>query len=395
MHVIIPTVAMLAVLTVGSMANLGVAVMAPEAAPDIGVAATDIGVFTAIVYVFAMFSGTVSGTFIRHYGAIRVTQFTSLCTAAGMAVIALASPAAAIVSAILLGLAYGPFNPASGHVLVNIATPRWRPLIFSIKQVGVPLGGAFAGALIPLLIIVFGWRGAALAVCAIALAITAIVQPLRNPLDADRRAGPLLASVSVREPVKLVIGHHGLRKLAFAGFAFAGCQVCVGSFFVVYLTQSLNMSLVEAGLVFAFVQAGGIAGRVLWGILAERWLGTRALLAVLGLLIAACLATTAAFTVDWPLILIAGIGFVLGACSYGWVGIYLSEVASLAPQGQVGDATGGAQFVHFSGAALIPPMFGAIVTLLDSFAAAFFVIAAVATLAGLYVAWPGKMERAR
>jgi hypothetical protein len=56
---------MLAVLTVRSMANLGIGVMAPEAAPDIGVAATDIGVFTAIVYVFAMFAGTVSGAFIR------------------------------------------------------------------------------------------------------------------------------------------------------------------------------------------------------------------------------------------------------------------------------------------------------------------------------------------
>jgi sugar phosphate permease len=394
-HVIIPTVAMLAVLTVGSMANLGIGVMAPEAAPDIGVAATDIGVFTAIVYVFAMFSGTVSGAFIRYYGGIRVTQFTSLCTAAGMAVIALASPAAAVVSAILLGLAYGPFNPASGHVLVNIATPRWRPLVFSVKQVGVPLGGALAGALIPLLIIAFGWQGAALAVCMIALVITVVVQPLRNPLDTDRRSGPLLASVSVREPVMLVLRHRGLRKLALAGFAYAGCQVCVGSFFVVYLTQSLAMSLVEAGLVFAFVQTGGIAGRVLWGTLAERWLGTRALLAVLGLLIAACLLTAAAFTIDWPRIFIAGVGFVLGACSYGWVGIYLSEVASLAPEGRVGDATGGAQFVHFSGAAVIPPAFGAIVTLLNSFAAAFVVIAAVATLAGLYVAWPGKMERAR
>jgi len=379
---------MLAVLTVGSMANLGVAVMAPEAAPDIGVAATYIGVFTAIVYGFAMFSGTISGTFIRRYGAIRVTQFTSLFTAAGMAVFALASPAAAIVSAILLGLAYGPFNPASGHVLVNIATPRWRPLIFSIKQIGVPLGGALAGALIPLLIIAFGWQGAALAVCVIALVVTVVVQPLRDPLDADRKSGPLLANVSFREPVKLVLGHPGLRKLALAGFAYAGCQVCVGSFLVVYLTQSLNMSLVEAGLVFASVQAGGIAGRVLWGILAERWLTTRALLALLGLLIAACLVTTAAFTIDWPFVLIAGIGFILGACSYGWVGIYLSEVASLAPDGRVGDATGGAQFVHFSGAALVPPGFGAIVALSDSFTAAFMTIAALAALASFYVGWP-------
>jgi len=386
---------MLVVLTASSMANFSIAVMAPEAAPDIGVSVTDIGVFTAIVYGVAMFSGTATGTFVSRFGAIRVSQFTALSATASMGVIVLASPAAAVVSAILLGLAYGPYNPASGHILAGVSAPRWRPLIFSIKQVGVPLGGALAGAAIPPLIILFGWRVAALAVGLVTAVVTLALQPLRKTLDADRSPGRLWKGVSIRQPVRLVLVHPTLRKLAIAGFAYAGCQLSVGFFFVVYLTESLHMPLVQAGLVFALVQTGGVAGRIFWGLVAGSWLSTRALLALLGLLIAVCLLATAAFTADWPLSVIVAIGFVLGASSYGWVGIYLSEVASLAPGGRVGDATGGAQFVHFSGAAAIPPAFGAIVALLDSFAAALIVIAAVAALAGLYVALPGEKERAR
>lgn len=383
--VIFPTLGMLAVLTMGSMAQFTVVVVAPEAAPDIGVKATYIGVFTSIVYVFAMLSGTVTGAFISRYGAIRVCQFTMLSAAAGMATIATASPLTAIVSAVLLGLAYGPFNPASAHVLAGVSTPRRRPLIFSIKQTGVPLGGALAGAVVPLLVVLLGWQGAALTVSVAALVVMAVVQPLRRRFDTEHKPGWPLASASVIAPLRLVLADHALRKFSIAGFAYAGCQVSVGAFFVVYLAQALGMSLIEAGLVFAFVQGGGIFGRVFWGIIADRWFSTRVLLAGLGLLIAACLVATAGFTVEWPRTVITAIGFILGASSFGWVGIYLSEIAKLAPGGKAGEATGGTQFISFGGVVVVPPCFGALVNLTNSYTVAFLSIAALAMSTGFYL----------
>ncbi len=383
--VVFPTGAMLAVLTMGSMANFTVAVVAPEAAPDIGVAATYIGVFTSIVYIFAMLSGTITGTFIFRYGAVRVCQFTMLAAAAGMVAIALASPLMAVVSAVLLGLAYGPFNPASAHVLNEVATARSRPLIFSIKQTGVPLGGGLAGAMVPLLVVVFGWQVATLTVGAIALTVMVLVQPLRRTFDADRKPNWPLRSASVIAPLRLVFADRKLRKFSIAGFAYSGCQVSVGAFFVVYLAQALTMSLVQAGLVFACVQAGGIFGRIFWGVIADRWLSTRMLLVALGLLIAICLVTTASFTTNWPLAVIMAVGFVLGASSFGWVGIYLSEIAKLAPEGKVGEATGGTQFIYFGGVVIVPPCFGALVNLTGSYMFAFLAIAALAIVNSFYL----------
>ena len=386
--VVFPTLAMLAVLTIGSMAQFAVAVVAPEAAPDIGVDATYIGVFTTIVYVFAMLSGATTGAFVGRYGAIRVCQFTMLTAAAAMSVFALATPVAAMVSAVLLGCAYGPFNPASAHVLAGVSTPQWRPLVFSIKQAGVPLGGMLAGLVVPLLAIRFGWEVGLLAVASVALVVMIMLQPSRRDFDADRKPGRLFASLSVLTPLRLVFGDRILRRFAITGFAYAGCQVSVGAFYVVYLVAALEMPLVKAGLMFAFLQFGAVFGRVFWGVVAERIVSTRTLLVCLGGLSAVCLGITAALTPAWPLAIVMVLGFVLGASSFGWVGIFLSEIAHLAPEGKASEATGGVQFVYFGGVVVVPPCFGAIINLTGSYTIAFLTIAGLATGAAIYLMQP-------
>ncbi len=386
--VVFPTLAMLAVLTIGSMAQFAVAVVAPEAAPDIGVDATYIGVFTTIVYVFAMLSGATTGAFVGRYGAIRVCQFTMLTAAAAMSVFALATPVAAMVSAVLLGCAYGPFNPASAHVLAGVSTPQWRPLVFSIKQAGVPLGGMLAGLVVPLLAIRFGWEVGLLAVASVALVVMIMLQPSRRDFDADRKPGRLFASLSVLTPLRLVFGDRILRRFAITGFAYAGCQVSVGAFYVVYLVAALEMPLVKAGLMFAFLQFGAVFGRVFWGVVAERIVSTRTLLVCLGGLSAVCLGITAALTPAWPLAIVMVLGFVLGASSFGWVGIFLSEIAHLAPVGKASEATGGVQFVYFGGVVVVPPCFGAIINLTGSYTIAFLTIAGLATGAAIYLMQP-------
>ena len=385
-RVAFPTLGMLAVLTTASMGTFTVAVVAPEVGPAIGVDPTYIGVYSSIVFVLAMFSGAGSGAFITRYGAIRVCQVSMLFAAVSMAVMALASPVAAILSAALLGMAHGPFNPASAQILVKVASPRWRPLIFSIKQTGVPLGGALAGALIPLLVIAVGWRGAVLAVSAIGLVVLMLLQPLRRIFDSDRKHGQPLSRISIAAPLRVVFAQPALRGLAMVAFAYAGCQSSVGAFYVLYLVQDASMPLVQAGLAFAFLQTGGVFGRILWGAVAGRFVSSRKLLALLGITTAVLVAGTAALTSDWSFGVISILGFILGASSFGWNGVFLAEIATRAPEGQISEATGGVQFVMFGGVVVMPPIFGALVSATQSYTAAFFIVAAAALLAGVYLA---------
>ena len=73
-----PLLATSSVQVTASLTMFGVAVIAPVAAPDIGVEATLIGAFTAIAYGFGMLAGLLTGAFSDRYGAIRVGQTAML-----------------------------------------------------------------------------------------------------------------------------------------------------------------------------------------------------------------------------------------------------------------------------------------------------------------------------
>jgi MFS family permease len=382
---------MLAVLTTSSMAVTVVAVLAPEAAPEIGVDATRIGTYTAIVYVFATLSGAVTGPLVDRFGAIRVCQATMALAALAMLCFSRGTIAWALASAVVLGCAYGPFNPASAHVLWRLSTPRWRPLVFSIKQTGVPLGGALTGALIPAIAVWSDWKNGALTVGAVALVMMVLLQGLRGGMDADRGAALELDLGRLVEPVRLALVEPRLRGYTLAAFAYAGCQLSVMSFMVVFLTRAVDMSLVLAGTVFACLQAGGFAGRLIWGGVASRLGSPRSVLVAIGLVTAACLVVTPFMDSSWPLLGVIGLATLLGASSLGWNGVLLSEVATHAPEGLAVDATAGMQVVMFGGITVVPPLFGFLVMGTQSFTAAFVTVAVLAVVGTLVLA---RMPRA-
>ncbi len=64
--------------TLAATAMFGVSVLAPAAAPDIGVEATHVGTFTAIAYGSGLVAGLIAGALADRYGAIRVSQLTMI-----------------------------------------------------------------------------------------------------------------------------------------------------------------------------------------------------------------------------------------------------------------------------------------------------------------------------
>ena len=139
-------------------------------------------------------------------------------------------------AAFLMGLGYGPITPASSEVLVRTTPTDRMALTFSIKQTGVPAGAALAGASLPGLALLAGWRGAFVAIAAVGLVVVAAP---------SRRAGRSTAHDPAARPFSLArsFGAAAARpahrrrcaSLSLAGFAFAAVQVCLTSFLVVYL----------------------------------------------------------------------------------------------------------------------------------------------------------------
>lgn len=377
--------ATLAVQAMVTMATLTVPVFAPEAAGDIGLDAANIGIFASLVYSGAMTASLLSGGIVPRYGPIRMSQAGLLISIAALALISTAWWPVLAVAGFLLGVGLGPATPGSSHILARHTPARFSSLVFSIKQTGVPLGGMLAGALVPLFVIEFGWRGASWAVAAMCLFCILAIHPTRRHFDIELRAERQGLRGSVVGPLRLVLGHPVLRRLCFASFFFAAIQQCFSVFLVTYLVAGLGMGFVKAGLTLSIAQLSGIVGRIVWGGLSD-WIGRpQPVLGALGVAMGVAGFIAAWFTPDWPYWAVVGVCIVLGATGVGWNGVFLSQVARIAPGDRASQATGGALFITFFGVVTAPPIFGGIAALTGSFGHGFIIFAAFALVSGVAV----------
>jgi MFS family permease len=371
-----------------SLAATATSVLAPMIASDLGVSPNLIGVFVGIIYVGSMAGSLAAGGFVERFGAIRVSQTcVLLCAASLAAVCAGAAPPSSLVvllalAPLALGLGYGPITPASSHVLVRTAPPSRMALTFSIKQTGVPAGAALAGALLPGLALAQGWRATYLAIAALGIVIVIAAEPTRARLDDDRQPGRAISLAGVFAPLKIVIGSRALAELAMTGFFYAATQVCLSSFLVIYLTETLHFGIVAAGLALTVANVGGIVGRITWGGTADRWVPPRVLLGSIGVVAASCAFATAAFGAGWPLALIYAVCVFFGATAIGWNGVQLAEIARRSPSGQAGTVTGASGFITFAGVVVGPPVFALLATATGSYRVGFIVFGSASLLCG-------------
>ncbi len=354
-----PLAATLAIQSLASMALITVPVMAPVLSEALGISAAWLGIYVGVVYAGAMFASLAAGAAVARFGAIRVSQAGLLLCAAGLACSALGSLPAMAIGAVLVGLGYGPVTPASSHLLARTTPAHRMSLVFSVKQTGVPLGGVLAGVFVPPLL-VFGWRGALLAVAFAGVACALLAQPLRAALDADRAPDRPLVLGSLAQPIRVVLANPALRLLAGCSFLFSIAQLSLTTYLVTYLHGTLAYGLVAAGLALSVTQTAGVIGRVLWGYVSDRWLGARPMLAVLAALVSVSSLLTAGVHGGVPAVLVLLLLALFGACAIGWNGIFLAEVAREAPAGQASVATGGALAITYLGVVLGPPAFGAV-----------------------------------
>jgi MFS family permease len=375
----------LAIQVFTSLAATATSVLVPEIGRDLGVAPKLIGVFVGLMYAGAMSASLASGGFIHRFGAIRVSQACVLLCAGGLGAIAALPPTLLPVlaaAAVLIGLGYGPITPASSQILVRTASPARMALTFSIKQTGVPLGAALAGAVLPIVALRIGWREGFAAVAALGIVIAIAAQTVRAGLDAGRLRTHSLSFEGVVTPLLRVLRTPALAELAFTGLVYAALQVCLMSFLIIYLTESLGFSLVAAGFALTAANIGGIVGRIVWGAIADHFVPPRILLGLIGVIAGGSAWLTVAFSAQWPTVATLAVCIVFGMTAIGWNGVQLAEVARNAPAGQEGAITGASGFITFGGVLIGPPAFALISALTGGYRVGFAIFGTIAIAIG-------------
>ena len=381
------TAAMLVQQAFSYVCQIALPILADRIAEDFGISRAWLGFYLFLQNVAAIVAAAGCGGFILRYGPLRVSQAALLLMGASLLVTASAQLWLFPLGALLLGAA-SVSTPASSHILARVTPLRLAPLVFSIKQTGVPVGALIGGLLVPFLLgLVFysatlgesvrlGPYGAAFATCLTVLAVMAALEPVRSYFDADRRPGMKISFGDLPATLKTVLAIRPLRDLSFAAFAFGGLQSLFSGFFILFLIDGLDYSEAEAGTAFAIASFSAVWARILWGALGGAAVPPRAIMAGIGLVAGLAAVATALYGADWTFWEITAVAIVFNMTALSWHGVLLAETARLAPEGQVGGVTGGV--LAFTSIAMMtyPALYGGLLAWTGSYGTGFLLGAA-------------------
>jgi MFS transporter, ACS family, aldohexuronate transporter len=151
--------------------------------------------------------------------------------------------------------------------------------------------------------------------------------------------------------------------VAASTLVFAGMQTVWMAYLVLYLRDVVAMPLVSAARFLVLAQITGMVGRVVFGLLSDRFFGgrRRIVLVLAGVGSTACsllIAGTGPDTSPW---LLAVLALAFGFVGIGWNGVQHTLLAELVGPRSVGTAVGLGLAVSSFGVTVCPPLFGALV----------------------------------
>lgn len=351
----------LAAQTVANVGPLGIPAVASLIRDDLGLTLAQAGSFLSAYYVGPVLMSLPAGAMADRWGVKRTLVLGQVVIAAGLLLVATSTTYLALIALMAAaGFGYGMLNPTSTKAVMLWSPPSQRATIVGLKQVGLPFGGMLGAALLPVLAVALGWRlavvASALLIAAGALAALGIYRdpPETAPPAATRAAGS----------VRAVLGMRDLWLVSGATFVFAAMQTVWMAFLVLYLQGVVGLSLLGASRYLALAQAGGIAGRISFGVLSDRVLGgsRRVPLAIAGAGSAACSVAIAYTGPGASPLWLAALVLVFGFVGIGWNGVQHTLMAELAGPRAAGTAVGLGLAISSLGVTAGPPVFGHLVT---------------------------------
>jgi len=380
--------AMLAQQSFASMTKTVVPVVAPAMTLALALDPALVGVFTSLMSVGAVFAMLGCGGFIQRYGGLRVSQASLFIVACGVAGTTIGVVPVLALTAAVIGIGVALATPASSQVLTPHAPPRWAPLIFSLKQTGVPIGGMMAGLIAPYFERHYGWEVALLVIAGMCVVLGVALQPLRPTLDAGRTPDARLSPADITSMIRGILATPALRAMGLVALTFVGLQSIFASFYVTYLTVGLGYSLTTSGSALSIALSVSVGARVLWGWIGSRFISPRLMIAFLGIAMGIATIVLGLSSREWGLPALVVVGIAISVTAGSWHGVMLAEVARLAPPGKVGGVTGGVLACGSVGEIILPLVFSGLLATTGSYALGFLTAATPAFVVGLLMLRP-------
>ncbi|HUF87882.1 MAG TPA: MFS transporter [Thermohalobaculum sp.] len=348
--------------------QLGVPVLAPALVAALGMRPEAVGLIGGLIGFGSVWLFAANSAVTPVLGPLRALIAACLLAVAGAALMLTGLWTAVFVGAVAIGFAYGVTAPAGSQIIARHSPRRLWGTVFSVRQAGVPAGGALAGLIGAGLAAAVDWRAGRVALAAMPLAAAALIAfaPARFAAGASGarfRARALLAPGNALSPFRTMRRLPQLVPIALASLGLGTAHASTLAFLTTYLTDGLGLSLALAGGLYSTMHGASLVGRLVVGVAAD-WLGsTRIMLVAMAVGSAAALVMLSLMDPGWgrpALFVAAGLA---GVGISTWNGLYLAEVARLAPPAEVAEATAAVTFCTFAVYTVAPPAFAALVWL--------------------------------
>ncbi|BAI75713.1 major facilitator superfamily protein (plasmid) [Azospirillum sp. B510] len=258
----------------------------------------------------------------------------------------------------VMGIGYSTAQPGGSKAISSWFPKNQRGLAMGIRQAGLPLGGAVAAGILPMITARFDWRAAFVVSAVVALGGGVLFACFYKSPPAS------VASPAARPPTTLsylvaMLRQPYMRRIMWSGASLVMAQYGILIFMVIYFKESLGLSLQYGTVLLLSCQVSGACGRVFLAGWSDHSRAGRLLpiITSMGAVIAGFVVLLFLPTnTPYPVLLLIAVW--LGFFGFGWYGPWVAYVSESAPPDRVGLAIGTAMAVNQISIIGTPPLLG-------------------------------------
>ena len=346
--------------TTASFAMQGLGVLAGFLQQSLSLSGAGVGLLVTVAGAAPIVMLLIVGHLLDGHDERRIVGAGALVAAVGLGVVALAAGyPVVLVGLFVLGIGYSTAQPGGSKSVAAWFPVRRRGMAMGIRQAGLPLGGAAAALVLPVVTQAWGWRPAFAVTAAVVLVgglvfVVVYKRPPSTVANKPIQALRLRLAAQLRAPAMMAI--------LVSGVTLVTAQYGITTYFMLFLRDHNGIPLTRGAILFFAVQAAGALGRIVLAAASDR--------AGVGRLpwIRLCMITTAAMLALLPLLpanlaLAAVAAACLGFFGYGWYGPWVAHVSESYPGEQVGLSLGTAMAVNQIAIVATPPILGLVADL--------------------------------
>lgn len=350
-----------------SLAQSGFLGLLPFVKEEFALTRTQVGYYSAFFFISASILSVFTGNIVDKLGSKK----SILLGISSMGILLFFHGLSTIYNLILLlslltGLGYSILTPSAVKAVTINIPPEKRAFSMSITQSGFGLGGILGASMLPFIGEIVGWRIAICIAAVIVLFTGLLVKVLYQENDNNNMKDNSSKDEedNFREHLFSIIKDKPLLKICILGIVFGVSEGALLAHFVVFLTEDLMIGKITAGLNFAILHLGGMAGLIGWGFISDRFFRRDRHISIFLVGI-----TSGTMYIFFGLFMhyllfrqniIPVLSFLFGFLVLGWTGTYLTTVGEEAGNRRAGIATGLALSFVRGTMIIASPLFGRI-----------------------------------